>query len=271
MTAASKGTAVVTGASNGIGAVYADRLARRGHDLVLVARNRDRLDALARRLSKDTGRTIRVVVADLGSRAGVRQVEALLRSDTGIAMLVNNAGVGATAALLDSDIDKMEEMIDLNVTALTRLTYAAVPGFVERGGGTVINIASAVGIRPEVLNGVYGATKSYVIGFSQSLRHELANRHVRVQVVCPGVTATDFWPLAGTPVEVVPQELVMTAENLVDAALAALDNGEFVTLPSLEDARDWEAFEAARQNLSMEKLSRREPARRFGTAQIASA
>ena len=271
MTTVSKGTAVVTGASSGIGAVYADRLARRGYDLILVARNRERLNALASRLSKQTDRSIEVVAADLGSKAGVRQIEALLRSDASITLLVNNAGVGATAPLLQSDVDKMEEMIDLNVTALTRLTYAAVPGFVERGGGTVINIASVVGFRPEILNGVYGATKAYVIGFSQSLLHELADKNIRIQAVCPGAIATEFWPTAGTPVDAFPTELVMTAEDLVDAALAGLDQGEFVTVPSLENANDWHAFEAARQNLSMEKISRREPARRFNIGEMVAA
>ena len=116
-------------------------------------------------------------------------------------MLVNNAGVGALEPLLQSDVDAMEEMIDLNVTALTRLTYAAAPAFVDRGGGTIINIGSVVAIAPEVLNGVYGGTKAFVLALSQSLHKELADKNVRIQAVLPGATATNFWDAAGGSVE----------------------------------------------------------------------
>ena len=146
MTKSAKGTALVTGASSGIGAIYADRLARRGYDLILVARNRERLDGLAKRLSQETGRSIEIVAADLAKRGDVARIESILRSNEGISVLVNNAGVGATAPLLASDVDKMSDMIALNVDALMRLTYAAVPGFVARGGGRIINIASVVGV-----------------------------------------------------------------------------------------------------------------------------
>jgi short-subunit dehydrogenase len=261
-TSKNKGTALVTGASSGIGAVYADRLARRGYDLILVARNRERLAALQQRLTRETGRTVELVVADLNDRNDVRGVEEVLKHDASITLLVNNAGVGATAPLLDSSIDKMEGMIALNVTALTRLTYAAVPGFVARGGGTIVNISSIVGVAPEILNGVYGGTKAFVLALSQSLRHELADKGVRVQAVLPGATATEFWNVAGTPVENLPTAIVMTAENMVDAALAGLDQGEFVTIPALPDAGDWEAYEEARQKL-FPNLSHALPAKRY--------
>lgn len=263
MTQNSKGTALVTGASSGIGAIYADRLARRGYDLILVARNRARLDRLAKRLGDQTDRGVETVVADLGNKAELSRVEELLRSDASITALVNNAGVGATAPLLDSAIDKMEEMITLNVNALTRLTYAAVPGFVARGGGTIINIASIVGIAPELLNGVYGGSKAFVLAFSQSLQKELADKNIRVQAVLPGATATDFWEIAGTPLAHVPSAIVMSAEAMVDAALAGLDQGESITIPSLPDVRDWQAYEAARQKL-MPNLSLSVPAARYG-------
>jgi short-subunit dehydrogenase len=172
----SKGTALITGASSGIGAVYADRLARRGYDLILVARNRGRLDDLAKRLHDDTGRTVRVVAADLNDKVDLARVETLLRTDAGITVLVNNAGVAAVTPLLDSNVDAMDDMITLNVRALTRLTYAAAPGLVARGGGAIVNIASIVGIAPERLNGVYGASKAYVIALSQSLHKELADK-----------------------------------------------------------------------------------------------
>jgi short-subunit dehydrogenase len=265
MTTQSKGTALVTGASSGIGAVYADRLARRGYDLILVARNRERLDTQARRITDETGRSVETVGADLSDAADLGRVETILRTDASITLLVNNAGVGATAPLLGSDIGKMTDMITLNVSALTRLTYAAVPGFVARGGGTVINISSIVAIAPERLNGVYGGSKAYVLAFSQSLQHELADKGVRVQAVLPGATATDFWSLAGVPVEHLPSEIVMSVDDMVDAALAGLDAGETVTIPSLPDIADWNAFEADRLALAP-KLSAARPAARYRIA-----
>jgi uncharacterized protein len=186
----SLGTALVTGASSGIGAVYADRLANRGHDLILVARSEERLKSLAAHLTSETGRSITVLPADLGDRAALAKVEAVLRHDPSIAMLVNNAGAASRAPLLEADVEEMAEMIGLNVTALTRLTYAVAPAFVARGAGTTVNIASVVAIAPERLNGVYGATKAFVLALSHSLHHELAEKGVRVQAVLPSATAT---------------------------------------------------------------------------------
>src|SRR5580658_3966547 len=220
-----KGTALITGASSGIGAVYADRLAKRGYDLILVARNRSRLAALAERLESQTGRPVETIPADLNDKADLTQIETTLRTNASITLLVNNAGVGAAAPLLDSDVEKMDEMIRLNVGALTRLTYAAVPGFITRGGGTIINIASIVAISPETLNGVYGASKAFVLAFSQSLQHELAAKGLRIQAVLPGATATEFWDVAGLPVHNLPQAIVMRADDMVDASLAGFDRG----------------------------------------------
>jgi short-subunit dehydrogenase len=258
------GTALITGASTGIGAIYADRLARRGYDLVLVARNRHRLEALARQITDTTQRSVEIVTADLSDRKDLARVEANLRADSSITLLVNNAGIGATAPLLSADVDKMSALVDLNVGALMRLTYAAVPGFIARGGGTIINIASIVAIAPEMLNGVYGGAKAFVLAFSQSLKHELADKGVRVHVVLPGATATEFWGIAGTPVEHLPAQIVMTGEDMVDAALAGFDLGEFVTIPSLPNIEDWNAFEAARQVLRPQ-LSATKPAQRYNT------
>lgn len=250
MTSSRPGTALVTGASSGIGALYAERLARRGYDLVLVARQRDRLDALAKRLSNETQVGVEVMAADLNDRAELARVEARLREDAGLTLLVNNAGVGTHTPLLDSDVERMTSMIELNVTALTRLTYAAVPGFVARGGGAVINIASIVGIAPEVLNGVYGGTKAFVLAFSQSLHHELAAKGVRVQAVLPGATATDFWATGGLPIEHLDPGIVMPAAEMVDAALVGFDRGELVTIPPLHDEGAWLAYESARRTMS---------------------
>ncbi|MDD2104247.1 Serine 3-dehydrogenase [compost metagenome] len=250
MALSSKGTALITGASSGIGAVYAGRLARQGYDLILVARSQAKLNALATRLSDQTGRTVEVVAADLKDKADLSRVEQILRSDASITLLVNNAGVGAVMPLLGSPVDDMEDMINLNITALTRLAYAVVPGFVARGAGTVINISSIVAIAPEILNGVYGGTKAFVLGLSQSMHRELADKGIRIQAVLPGATATDFWSEAGNPVENLPQEIVMSAEDMVDAALVGLERGEVVTIPGLHDGEQWDRYEAQRQVLS---------------------
>jgi len=264
MSQPNKGLAVVTGASSGIGAVYADRLARRGHDLLLIARNRDRLKQVAAEIAGRTGRKVEVLTSDLSIPADLARVERVLRDDPRVTVLVNNAGLGAVAPLLDTDADEMSRMISLNVDALMRLTHAVAPAFVSRGSGTIINIASIVAVGPEILNGVYGATKAFVLAFSQSLRKELADRGVRVQVVLPGATATEFWSIAGQPVEHLPKEIVMSVDDLVDAALAGLDQGEFATIPSLPDVEQWQAYEGARQAL-LPNLSRSVPAGRYGS------
>lgn len=265
-TTKTKGTALITGASAGIGAIYADRLAKRGYDLILVARNGDRLAALAKKLKSETGRSVETITADLNDKADLARIETALRNNANIALLVNNAGVGAAAPLLGSDVEKMDEMIRLNVGALARLTYAAVPGFVARAGGTIINISSIVAISPETLNGVYGGSKAFVLAFSQSLQHELGSKGIRIQAVLPGATATEFWDTAGLPVHNLPAAIVMSAADMVDAALAGLDQGEVVTIPSLPDKAEWDSFEAARRAMSG-KLSSAVPAGRYKVGQ----
>jgi len=256
-------TALITGASSGIGAVYADRLARRGYDLILVARNKERLDAVAASIRSATGRNVQLIQADLANPAESAVVEAVLAKG-GIDLLVNNAGFGAVAPLLQSNIKDMVSMIDINVTALTRLTYAAVPAFVKQGSGTLINIASIVALGPEILNGVYGATKAYVLALTQSLQHELASQGIRIQAVLPGATATDFWDVAGLPHEHLPTEIVMSTADMVDAALAGLDAGEVITIPPLQDGAEWDAFEAARKALS-QRFGHTKPGPRYLT------
>ena len=167
MTAASiLGTALVTGASSGIGATYADRLASRGYDLLLVARDTTRLNVLAEHLSARHGVKVDVLVADLGKDGDLRTVERRLRTDDAISLLVNNAGIGPKGPLLADDIDYLDQMIAINVTAANRLAVAAAQTFVTRGKGGIINIASAVAIVPELFNGAYSGTKSFVLGLS---------------------------------------------------------------------------------------------------------
>lgn len=264
-----QGTALITGASTGIGAVYADRLARRGYDLILVARDAARLAEHAARITAATGRRVDTIAADLTNKADLRAVEARLREDRSITALVNNAGFGATKPLADSDIDDLEKMIDLNVTALTRLTSAVVPTLVAHGSGTIINISSIVAVAPELLNGTYAGTKSYVLAFTQSLHHELSPKGIRVQAVLPGATGTPFWERAGIgSADNLPAEIVMPAEEMVDASLAGFDLGELVTIPSLPDAADWERADNARKALGP-NLSRRSAATRYKQAATA--
>jgi short-subunit dehydrogenase len=229
-----------------------------------VARNEARLEALSAGLARETGRSVTPLGADLNDKADLAKVETTLRDDQTITMLVNNASVASVARPLNADVEKMEDIIALNITALTRLTYAAAPAFVARDAGTIINIASVVGISPETLNGVYGATKAYVIALSHSLQHELADKGIRIQVVLPGATATEIWELAGLPHQNLPASIVMSADDMVDAALVGLDQGERVTLPSLHDGDEWTRFEAARRAIS-QRFGNSVPAPRYRT------
>jgi len=256
------GTALITGASSGIGAVYADRLARRGYDLILVARDQQNLDAVAAKLSSDTGRRVSTIKADLTQLADLRAVEQRLREDSGITLLVNNAGLGATKSLIDSTPEELDALVMINIQALTRLTRAVMPGLAQRGRGAIINIASMVALSPEVLNGVYSASKSYVVTLTQSMHHELQDKGVQVQAVLPGAIATPFWNRAGLPIEHLPESIVMTAEDLVDAAMAGFDQGELITIPSLPDVAEWHAFNDARLAMGP-KLSLSKPAARY--------
>ena len=267
-THSSKGVGVVTGASTGIGAIYAHRLARRGYDLVLVARNEERLRALAERLTSETGRSVEPFKADLGCKDDLARLEARLKDDASITMLVNNAGIGSVASIEKANVDEMEAMIFLNITALTRLTYAIAPAFAARGSGTIINISSVVGIAVEMLNGVYSASKSYVLSFGHSLQKDLADKGVRIQTVLPGATATEFWDVAGYPAQKT-SDITMSAEDCVDAALAGLDAGELVTIPGLHEFALWTRWEADRQQISP-KFRNAKPAPRYGVGAKAS-
>jgi len=262
-----KGFALITGASTGIGAVYADRLAKRGYDLILVARSKDKLDEVAKQIQSSTGRKTEVVQADLSIHADVKRVAERLATDTSITAFVNNAGIASASKLLDSDLDYLDQIIQINVTAFTRLAVAAASSFVKRSNGLIINIGSVVAVAPELLNGVYSGSKAFVQNFSTSLKNELAGKGVTVQVVLPGATATPLWEKSGVNVHTdFPAEWVMTTEDMVDASLAGLDQGEFATIPALPDARLFEAYEKARLALAP-YLSLKSPAPRYGVGE----
>jgi len=244
------GYALVTGASEGIGALYAERLAARGHDLVLVARNRDKLEALATSIREATGRQVEVLPADLSTRAGQAAVAERLKAEPAIEMLVNNAGISLSTGLVDADPARLSDMLAINVGALTLLSNAAATGMVARGHGTIINISSAMAVLHNPTSAAYSGTKAFVLTFTQALDLELRPHGVRVQAVLPGATRTAIWEKAGVDMEKMPASILMDAAELVDAALVGLDQGELVTIPSLPDPEEWARFDAARQSLS---------------------
>ncbi|WPB56958.1 SDR family NAD(P)-dependent oxidoreductase [Xylophilus sp. GOD-11R] len=262
-----RGTALVTGASSGIGATYAERLARRGHWLVLVARDAARLQALAARLSAETGVRAEVLVADLTAPAQRALVERRLQEDASIDLLINNAGMAVNGSLIEADIDAVETMIALNITAPTRLAAAAAKAFAARGAGTIVNVASVLAMAPELFSGTYSGTKAYMLNLSRSMQLQLAPLGVRVQAVLPGATRTEIWDRSGGSIDALPADMLMEVGDLVDAALAGLDMGEAVTIPPLPSLEGWQAMEDARLALAP-RLSLREPAARYRQAAV---
>lgn len=238
-------TVLITGASTGIGATYADRFARRGHDLVLVARDAARMQALATRLTAETGVAVDVLAADLTEEADLVRVETRLRDDATIGILVNNAGAGLNGNFVDQPSDVVQKLIALNTTSIVRLTSAIAPRLVQAGAGAIINIGSVVGLAPEFNMSVYGATKAFLLFLSQGLHRELAPRGVHVQAVLPASTRTELWERAGMGAAL--QRDMMDAGELVDAALVGFDRREAVTMPTLHDGALWDAFDAARK------------------------
>jgi short-subunit dehydrogenase len=240
-------TVLITGASSGIGATYAERFARRGHDLVLVARDKARLDALATRLSQENSVAVEILPADLTQRGDLALIEERLRGDAAIGILINNAGVAQSGGFVDQSADGIEQLLSLNTTALTRLAAAIAPRLVETGEGAIVNIGSVVGLAPEFGMSVYGATKAFVLFLSQGLSLELGPKGVYVQAVLPASTRTEIWERAGIDINTLPE--VMDVGELVDAALVGFDRRETVTIPPLHVAERWETLEASRQGL----------------------
>jgi uncharacterized protein len=259
------GVAVVTGASSGIGAVYADRLAKRGYDLILVARRAERLDALATRLRAEQGVAVENMIADLANPADLDRVATAIAGDARITMLVNNAGTATLATLAKTGKVDQDKMIALNITALTRLSLAILPAFIARDRGTIINIASVLSFQTLPISGVYSGTKGYVMNFTRGLQEEVAGKHITVQMVLPATTRTEIWDVGGVPLSALNAAGIMSAEDMVDAALAGLDEGETITLPSLEDNQLWTDYDVSRQKLFGATRSGK-PASRYRTA-----
>ncbi len=265
MTNPTRPTAVITGASSGIGAVYADRLAARGHDLILIARRADRLDALATRLQASHGIKARPMVADLSTETGIAAVEALLQSDTAISVLVNNAGLCHVGPIASMTAAEHSEMLMVNLVAPSRLAHAVLPAFLARNTGTIINIGSANSVRPFPGTAVYSGTKAYILSLSFALQDEVEGTGIRVQAVLPSATATEMWDTPEFKKLEVPFEMLMSTEAMVDAAISGLDQGELVTMPSVADIDDWNRFDAAGRDL-FAAAANAQPAPRYRAA-----
>lgn len=253
-------TVLITGASTGIGAVYAERFARRGHNLVLVARDKAKLDILADRLQKEHGISVDVLPADLTQSSDLVKVEARLREDTQIGILINNAGIAQSGNFIDQTPDSIEQLIALNTTALTRLACAVAPRFAQAGEGSIVNISSVVGLAPEFAMSVYGATKAFVLFLSQGMNIELSSKGIYVQAVLPAGTYTEIWERAG--IDISASSKMMEVGELVDAALVGFDRRELVTIPPLHNAARWDALDAARQAL-LSDIKQDEAAERY--------
>ncbi|PTS94710.1 SDR family oxidoreductase [Pseudomonas sp. HMWF006] len=257
-------TVLITGASTGIGAVYADRFAQRGHDLVLVARDLARLEALATRLRREHDVAVDVIAADLTQAGDLATIESRLRDDARIGILVNNAGAALSGQFIDQSTDKVAQLVALNTTALVRLASAIAPRLVKAGDGAIINIGSVVGLAPEFGMTVYGATKAFVLFLSQGLSLELSPQGVYVQAVLPAATRTEIWDRSGVDINTLTE--IMEVGDLVDAALAGFDRREPVTIPPLHEAERWDDLQTARQAL-LGQIRQSAVAQRYQTPQ----
>ncbi|MCD7042562.1 MULTISPECIES: SDR family NAD(P)-dependent oxidoreductase [Pseudomonas] len=240
-------TVLITGASTGIGAVYAERFAQRGHDLVLVARDLSRLEALAATLRDQHSVAVDVLQADLTQLSDLQTVEARLRDDAHIGILINNAGATQSGTFIEQSTESTAQVVALNTTALVRLASAIAPRLAKAGEGAIVNIGSVVGLAPEFGMTVYGATKAFVLFLSQGMSLELTPKGVYVQAVLPAATRTEIWGRAGIDINTLSE--VMEVGDLVDAALVGFDRREPVTIPPLQEGERWDALQAARQGL----------------------
>jgi short-subunit dehydrogenase len=228
-----KGTALITGASSGIGEVYARRLAAEGYDLLLTARRAERLEALAAELEQQYGSAVDLFPADLADPDSLRRLEERVAGGPPLALLVNNAGFGVPGPVFEADSDLLQAMIDVHLTATVRLCRAALPAMIRTGGGAVINVSSVAAFLPTPRGAVYSATKAFLNLFTEALGAEVAGTAVRVQALCPGFTRTGFHD---TPEygrfdrSSVPRWLWMSAGQVVDISLAALRRRRVVVI-----------------------------------------
>ena len=259
-----KGTAVVTGASSGIGKAYAEKLAERGFDLILVARRGERLAALREELTAKHGVGIRNIVADLSKPEDLESVAQQLEGDASITLLVNNAGTSVMGAFVEAKPSTIADMLHVNVLALTRLTLAVLPGFKQRDGGTLVNIGSVLGYSGYPGTSAYSGTKGYVLNFTRGLQAEFAGSNVKIQLVAPAGTATEGWDST-----TVDPSIVMTADACVDASLKGLELQEAVTLPSVEDVHLLDDFEMAAGALMAASQTGKPASRYTGSQQFA--
>jgi uncharacterized protein len=231
--------ALVTGASAGIGAAFAERLAGQGYDLALLARRRDRLEELAERLRQERDVDVDVVCADLSNADDVSRAETILAKDDSLALLVNNAGFGGYSPFASIDPNVIDALVDVHILAVARLTRAALPGMIRRGAGGVINIASLLALSgalpptPLPHRAVYAGAKAFLLAFTQTLAGELKGSGVRAQVCLPGRVKTEFHAIQGLDVSRLPP--AMTAEEVVTASLAAFARDELVCIPALPE------------------------------------
>jgi short-subunit dehydrogenase len=230
------GTAIVTGASAGIGEAFARTLAARGFDLVIVARDRSRLERLAAELRDAGAVQVDVVAADLTKREDLARVEDVVRHTPTLTLLVNNAGFGTKGPFADSDLEREDEEIRLNVLALVRLTRAALPGLIARRDGAIINVSSVQGFFPSPLVATYGATKAFVNSFTESIASEVEGKGIKIQALCPGFTRTEFQVRAGIKSGSIPSAVWMTPQAVAEASLAALDGGDLYCVPGVQYA-----------------------------------
>jgi len=229
----SRSAALITGASSGIGEVFARRLADRGHDLILVARRRDRLEALARQITEQCGVRAEALAADLTSDEDLRRVEERIAAAGNLDFLVNNAGFGIRGPFFEADARLLDQMHRLHVVATVRLTRAALPGMIARRKGNIVNVSSVAAFVTTPGGTGYSATKSWMNAFTEGIHLELKNAGspVRVEALCPGFTVTEFHDLMGVDRKTIPEAWWMSAEDVVDASLRGLAKERLIVIP----------------------------------------